>query len=197
MDGVTKKMYGKNLLVNLQELERKVQNGSYRPQAKREVLIPKSSGKTRPIAIACFEDKLVDWVVSKILTQIYEPIFSKSSFGYRPNCSAQGAIRKSYKSLHKNKRRYVLEIDFSNFFNTISHKKMMKILKRKIKDVRFKRLIGRFLVSETYRMGETLPSEIGTPQGSIMSPILANIFLNEVIDPVSYTHLTLPTNLCV
>lgn len=110
-------------------------------------------------------------------------MFIKKSFGYRPNKSADGAIKACYYSLFKNKRNHVLEIDFSNFFNTIPHDKLMKILKKKITDERFKRLVGRFLVSDILNhSGELLPSEIGTPQGSIMSPILANIYLNEVID---------------
>jgi group II intron reverse transcriptase/maturase len=183
VDGISKSVFGKNLEENLAKLAQKVQRGSYRPEPKREVLIPKANGKTRPIAIACFEDKLVDWVIGKILSAIYEPTFIKNSFGYRPNKSADGAIKTCYYSLHKNRRKYILEIDFSNFFNTIPHDKLMRILKKKITDERFKRLIGRILVAETLgHEGELLPSEVGTPQGSIMSPILANIYLNEVID---------------
>jgi len=183
VDGISKSVFGEKLEENLSELSRKVQNGSYRPKPKREVLIPKGNGKTRPIAIACFEDKLVDYVVGKILSTIYEPMFIRNSFGYRPNKSAEGAIKACYYSLFKNKRNHVLEIDFSSFFNTIPHKKLMKIIKKKITDERFKRLLGRFLTSDIlHHEGDLLQSEIGTPQGSIMSPILANIYLNEVLD---------------
>lgn len=183
VDGISKSVFGKNLEQNLQVLATKVQNGSYRPGPKREVLIPKAKGKTRPIAIACFKDKLVDYVVGKLLSTIYEPTFIKNSFGYRPNKSADGAIKACYYSQFKNQRKHVLEIDFSNFFNTISHDKLMKIIKEKITDKRFKRLLGRFLTSDILNHeGVLLPSEIGTPQGSIMSPVLANIYLNEVVD---------------
>jgi RNA-directed DNA polymerase len=183
VDGISKSDFGKNLEENLQKLEREIQSGSYRPLPKREVLIPKANGKTRPIAIACFRDKLVDYVVGKLLSTIYEPLFIRNSFGYRPNKSADGAIKACYYSLFKNRRNHVLEIDFSKFFNTIPHKKLMKIVKKKITDERFKRLLGRFLKGGIQSHdGEILPSEIGTPQGSIMSPILANIYLNEVID---------------
>lgn len=183
VDGVSKKAYGKNLEENLKELSQRIQKGTYRPMPKKEILIPKGNGKTRPIAIACFEDKLVDWCVGKILTTIYEPGFSRASFGYRPGHSCHGAIKMAYNSIGNNERPQVVEIDFKNFFNTIPHKKLIAILSKRIKDQRFKGLIGRFLRGEILNStGETLPSEIGTPQGSIMSPILANIFLDEVID---------------
>lgn len=183
VDSISKSEYGRNLESNLSALAERVQRGTYRPQPKREVLIPKANGKTRPIAIACFEDKLVDWVVSKILTQAYEPLFIKSSFGYRPNKSADEAIKACYYSLCKNTRKHVVEIDFSNFFNTIPHRKLMKILGERISDRRFKGLIGRFLKGELMtHEGNCLPSKIGTPQGSVMSPVLANIYLNVVLD---------------
>ncbi len=183
VDGISKSEYGKNLEDNLLRLEQRIKRGSYRPQPKKEVLIPKANGKTRPIAISCFEDKIVDWVVGKILTQIYEPLFIRTSFGYRPKKSADDAIKTCYNSLLKNKRKHVVEIDFSSFFNTIPHRKLMKILGKKISDPKFKGLIGRFLVGDLISHdGEQIPSEIGTPQGSIMSPILANIYLDEVLD---------------
>ena len=183
VDKVSKAQYGKKLEQNLEDLVKRVQSGRYRPLPKREVLIPKANGKTRPIAIASFEDKLVDWVAGEILSQIYEPLFIKNSFGYRPNKSADGAIKACYYSMEKNKRPNVVEIDFSNFFNTIPHRKMMKILERRIPDKRFLGLIMRLLSGEIRKStGETLPSEIGTPQGGIASPILANIYLNEVVD---------------
>jgi RNA-directed DNA polymerase len=122
VDEITKSEYGRNLEENLSDLEKRIANGSYRPLPKREVLIPKASGKTRPIAIASFEDKLVDWCVGTILSEVYEPLFIRNSFGYRKNKSAHGAVEASYYSLESGTRSNVIEIDFSNFFNTIPHK---------------------------------------------------------------------------
>ncbi|MBI3276290.1 MAG: group II intron reverse transcriptase/maturase [Chlamydiae bacterium] len=183
IDGISKAEYGKNLSQSLGDLATKIQRGSYKPQPKREKLIPKGNGKTRPIAIGCFEDKLVEWCVHKILECIYEPLFIRNSFGFRPNRSAHGAIKAVYYSLKDNRRPFVVEIDFSNFFNTIPHGKMMKVLKEKITDRRFKGLVGRFLKCGILReSGLMTPSEVGTPQGSVMSPMLANIYLHEVLD---------------
>ena len=183
VDGVSKKAYQKNLQTNLEDLVGRIKRGVYRPRPKREVLIPKSNGKVRPIAIACFEDKLIDWVLGKILTEIYEPCFIKTSFGFRENHSCHQAIEASYYNLKDDKRSNVVEIDFSNFFNTIPHKKLMEIVNKKIKDVKFRAIIRRCLQSETIHAdGVKRRGTRGTPQGGIMSPILANLYLNEVVD---------------
>jgi len=183
IDGMNKKQYGKNLEANLMDLIERIHEGSYKPHNKREKLIPKANGKMRPIAISCFEDKIVEWVIGKVLECIYEPIFIRNSFGFRPNKSADGAIKAIYHSLKRNKRSQIVEIDFASFFNSISHKKLMKTLDLRISDNRFKGLVGRFLkVGILEETGNLKLPETGTPQGSVMSPILANIYLHEVID---------------
>jgi len=183
VDRISKSKYEKNLMANIQDLNKRIKNGSYSPSPKREVLIPKSNGKTRPVAIACFEDKMVDWVVAKVLNQVFEPTFIRNSFGFREKRSAHQAIEACYYSLKDNKRPFVVEIDFSNFFNTIPHKKLMRIVKKKIKDVKFLGLIRKFLKSKTINNNGLIEkTTCGTPQGGLMSPILANIYLNEVVD---------------
>ena len=183
IDGISKIEYGKNLEKNLMGLTARLQTGSYKPQEKREVLIPKDNGKTRPIAISCFEDKLVEWVLGKILENIYEPLFIRNSFGFRPKLSAHHAIEATFLTLKDNKRPFVVEIDLATFFNTIPHGKLLEIVGKRVSDNRLKGLIGRFLkVGILEQSGLITTPESGTPQGSVMSPILANIYLNEVLD---------------
>ena len=183
VDNITKAAYGKKLKQNLEELVERIKRGSYKPQPKREVLIPKDNGKTRPIAIACFEDKLVDAVVAKILTSVFDSSFIPQSFGFRPNKSAHQAIETCHKLLGRGERHYVVEIDFSNFFNTIPHQELMEIVRERIADEKLLRLIDRFLKGKTVQQdGRTVSCHCGTPQGGLMSPILANIYLDHVLD---------------
>lgn len=182
IDKVSKATYSKNLDSHLSDLLKHIQQGSYQPKPKREVLIPKSDGKTRPLAIACFEDKIVDWVLSKLLSAAYDPLFIRNSFGYRPNKSANGAVEACFNSLKKGRRSYVVEMDFKSFFNTISHQKLMKVLGERIKDHRLLRLIVRFLKAKIIRGEKTETTKCGTPQGGLMSPVLANIYLDKVLD---------------
>ena len=183
IDGISKQNYGKTLEANLSDLVERIHKGSYKPQVKREVLIPKADGSKRPLAIGCFEDKLVEWVDSKILENVYEPQFIRNSFGFRQNKSAHQAINAIYQTLKDNKRPNVVEIDFARFFNTIPHREMMKILGRRIVDRRLKGLVGRLMKAAIQTADGTItPTKVGTPQGSIVSPILANIYLNEMLD---------------
>jgi RNA-directed DNA polymerase len=182
IDGISKQQYAENLDANLYDLQDRLHRGTYRPISKKEVLIPKANGKTRPIAISSFEDKIVEWVLAKLLELVYEPKFIRNSFGFRPNKSAHSAIRASYMILKDDKRSNVVEIDLANFFNTVPHKELMKIVQMRIKDRRMSGLIARFLKCGIVRQGRYEVSTVGTPQGGVMSPILANIYLNHVLD---------------
>jgi group II intron reverse transcriptase/maturase len=183
IDGISKEQYAKDLEKNLKSLENRLHIGTYRPQAKREVLIPKANGKTRPIAISCFEDKLVEWTLGKILESVYDPIFIRNSFGFRPRKSPDDATKANYNILKDDKRPFVVEIDLANFFNTVPHRKLMKILRKRINDRKPLGLIARFLyVDILNQQGETKATDVGTPQGSVMSPILSNIYLHYVLD---------------
>ena len=182
IDGMSKNDYARELDKNLKDLETRLHKGTYRPQAKKEILIPKGDGRTRPIAISCFEDKMVEWVLGKLLQLIFEPLFSQNSYGFRPRRSCHDAIKACYTALKDDERPYVVEIDMANFFNTVSHRKLMRVVQMRVKERRMSGLIARFLKTKISQEGKISTSQVGTPQGSVMSPMLANIYLNHVID---------------
>jgi len=182
IDLVTKDQYGKDLDNNLHGLLNRLHVGTYRPQAKRGVEIPKSNGKTRLIAVGAFEDKLVEWVLAQILTQIYEPLFIETSYGFRPKRSAFHAVKTTFCALFKKKRRYVVDIDIEKFFDTVSHRKMIKMLEKRINDRKLLSLISRMLEVGIMTDKGLIEKDEGTPQGGIASPVLANIYLHHVLD---------------
>jgi len=183
IDGMTKREYQKSLDANLADLVTRLHKGTYRPLPKRSVQIPKANGKLRPIAISAFEDKLVEWLLAKLLSSVYEPLFIRNSFGFRPNRSAHDAIKAAYCTLKDDKRPHVVEIDLKNFFDSVSHRILMKLVKRRITDPRMQGLIARFLNAGILEQtGNLKISDTGTPQGSIMSPVLANVFLHYALD---------------
>lgn len=183
VDGITKEQYGRNLEVNLHDLLQKIRNGSYYPQPSRIVEIPKADGSTRPLAISCTEDKIVQEAVRRILEQIYEPHFLDCSYGFRPNRNAHQALADLDKRLLKESCQAVVDIDLRKYFNTIPHKPLGRILQQKVKDRRLLYLIIKLLKAPTLdKDGKAQCNEIGSPQGSILSPLLANIYLHYVLD---------------
>jgi RNA-directed DNA polymerase len=182
IDRTTKDQYGEDLDHNLQKLVDRLHIGTYRPQAKRGVEIPKSNGKTRLIAVGSFEDKLVEWVLAQILTQIYEPLFIETSYGFRPKRSAFHAVKTTFCALFKRKRNYVVDIDIKGFFDTVSHRKMIKMLEKRISDRKFLGLTSRLLEVGIMTEAGLIERDEGTPQGSVASPILSNIYLHHVVD---------------
>ena len=182
IDKVTKASYGKNLDENLTGLIQTIRRGTYKPKPARITEIPKEDGSTRPLAISCVEDKLVQMVVSVILNTIYEPLFLPCSYGYRPGKSCHDALRALNSATYQNPNGAIVEIDIRKYFNTIPHKVLMRVLRGKISDSRFLRLIE-VLITAPIRQGKhDLANTCGCPQGSCLSPILANIYLHHVID---------------
>lgn len=182
IDKVTKESYGINLNENIQILILKIRRGTYKPQPSRITEIPKEDGSYRPLAIACFEDKLIQLAVSKILSTLYEPLFLPCSYGFRAEKSCHDALRALMRSTIANKNGAILEIDIRKYFNTIPHKEIMKILAKKISDRRFLRLIEVLITAPIIENGKTQTNTCGCPQGSIVSPVLANIYLHYVVD---------------
>src|SRR3990167_7647096 len=182
IDGVTKAFYGKSLEENLQVLLAKIRRKAYKPQASRVVEIPKEDGSKRPLAISCFEDKIVQHSVAKVLSAIFEPTFLPCSYGYREEMNAHEALRSLMKYSNQNSNGTTIEIDLRKYFNTIPHEHLFGILRERISDPRFLKLIERLIRSPIMTNGKSQLNKIGCPQGSIISPILSNIYLHHVID---------------
>lgn len=161
-----------------------MKNMAYRPAPVKEVLIPKEGkpGATRPLGISILEDKIVQGMMGKVLESIYEPLFLECSYGFRPGKSCHDAIKALTNHLYKNDNQTVIDIDLKNFFGTIDHELLKQILETKVKDSRFMRYISRMFKAGVMAKGELTISEEGVPQGSICSPILANIFAHYAID---------------
>lgn len=187
IDGVNKEAYGERLEENIADLVRRIHAGSYRPKPARVTEIPKEDGSTRPLVVSCFEDKLVQSVVNMILTQIYEPIFLPCSYGFRPGLSCHDALRALHKHAYPCWEGAVVEIDIRKYFNSIPHEELKRILRKKISDERFLRLIDKLATAPIVEKEKTTANELGCPQGSILSPILANVYLHEVIDEWFHT----------
>lgn len=184
IDHVTKSEYGRNLHANIEALADQIRGGGWRPRPSREVLIPKPSGGMRPLAIGCLEDKIVQTLVAKMLGAIYEPRFHRHSYGFRPKRSAHQALAKVHSAINRRgKHTVVVEMDIEKFFNHVDHEKLMGFIREQIADEHLLRLIKRMLRNSTLsETGDLIDNETGTPQGSPVSPILANIYLHHVLD---------------
>ena len=177
IDKITKDEYRNNLDENLDNLVLRLKNKSFRPSPARRVNIPKSNGKVRGLAIANFEDKIVQMSVKKLIEAIFEPRFSNNMFGFRPNRSCHNCLEYLSKCIICQKVSYILDADIKGYFDNISHDLIIKCLETHVKDKNLLRLIKRFLKAGIMEEGKILTSENGTPQGSILSPILANVVM--------------------
>lgn len=193
IDGVTKAAYGEKLEENMQTLLARLHKRAYKPQASRLVEIPKEDGSTRPLAISCFEDKIVQLAMSKILTAVFEPEFLPCSYGYREGMNGHEALRALMKHSNANPDGITIEIDLRKYFNSIPHHHLMEILEKKISDKYILRLVFRLMRSPMMVNGKAELNKVGCPQGSIVAPVLSNIYLHHVIDSwfakISESHL--------
>jgi len=184
VDSQTKEEYGRHLKGNIRRLIARMKRMAYRPGPVREVLILKEGTRRafRSLGISNFEDKIVQLMMSKILTAIYEPIFWDCSYGFRPERSCHMAIRAVRDYLFRNRCEVVIDIDIKDFFGSLNHKRLVEMLEFKIKDKKLIRYIVRMLKAGVLSKGELRVTEEGSPQGSIVSPILANVYAHYTID---------------
>ncbi len=182
IDGVTFQEYERNLVENLAQLVKRMKSFSYHPQAVRRHYIPKANGKMRPLGIPCLEDKIVHQAFARILTAIYEADFLDFSYGFRPKRNCHQALNRLDKSIMTQPINYIIDADIKGFFDHVNHQWMLRCLQERISDQKFLRYIKRFLKAGVMEDGKWQPSEQGTPQGGIISPILANIYLHYVLD---------------
>ena len=182
VDGVTKEEYGKDLEKNLQGLYERLRTMTYRHQPIRRVHIPKDANRTRPIGVSCLEDKLVQGAISELLGAIYEQDFLDCSYGFRPGKKAHDALKALSRAVYAGEANVILESDISSFFDEIDRPMLKEILKERIWDKSLMRLVGKCLRVGVMDGEEYFEPEQGTAQGSVLSPLLGNVYLHQVLD---------------
>lgn len=182
IDGITWHQYEVNVETNIKDLHSRIHRGAYRAKPSRRVWIPKTDGRKRPLAVASLEDKLVQQAVLWVIQSIYEQDFLGFSYGFRPGRSQHRALDALCVALTDKKVNWVLDADLDSFFDSIDHLWLIKFLEHRIGDNRILRLIRKWLHAGVMEENVWTPGEVGSPQGSVISPILSNVFLHYALD---------------
>lgn len=182
VDGQTAESYADDLEKNLESLRDRFRTGSYRAPPVRRVHIPKGDGRTRPIGVPTFEDKILQRAVAMLLEAIYEQDFHPGSYGFRPGRSAHAALDALWHGVMSIGGGWVLEVDIQSFFDTLDHGVLRGFLDKRVTDGVIRRAIDKWLKAGVLEAGAVKHPEEGTPQGGVISPLLANVYLHEVLD---------------
>ena len=182
IDNISWEEYGAELDKNLEQLVSRLKRKKYKPQPARRVYIPKNEKETRPLGISALENKIVERGITWILESIYEQDFLDCSYGFRPKRNCHQALKKLNDLIMSQPVNHIVEADIKGFFDNVDHDKLMDFIRIRIADTTLLDLIGKFLKAGYIDNGQLVRSDKGTPQGSILSPMLANIFLHYVLD---------------
>ena len=200
VDRIDARMYEENLIGNIEQLVEQVKGKTYRTKLVLRKHIPKLGGKLRPLGIPAIADKLLQLAVAKILEAIYEQDFLGCSYGYRPNTGAHKAVKDLTQALMSGRYHYLVEADIKGYFNNIDNDILIEMLGKRIDDKAFLNLIRKWLKAGILDKGLVICPITGTPQGGVVSPILANIYLHTVLDVWFYetvqTHCRGQVYLC-
>ena len=187
VDGMRWKEYEQQLETRLAGLHDRIHRGAYRAQPSRRVYIPKPDGRQRPLGIAALEDKIVQQAVVVLLEQIYEEDFLGFSYGFRPGRGPHAALDALSVAIERMPVKWVLDADIRGFFDHVDHEWMLKFVQHRVADRRILRLIRKWLKAGVSENGQLSETEVGTPQGAVISPLLANIYLHYVFDLWAHT----------
>ncbi len=182
IDGVTAKEYAANLEENLQALYERMKSGQYKPPPVERVWLEKEDGRKRPIGKPTVEDKIVQRAVLMQLEAVYEQDFYDFSYGYRPDRDAHQALHELWKQCQNQNINWIVDADVSGFFDELRHDELREFIKQRVNDGGIHRLIGRWLKAGVMEEGNLSYAEKGSPQGGVMSPLLANVYLHHVLD---------------
>ena len=182
VDGATAAEYGEALEENLRDLWERLRSFRYRAPSVRRVHIPKGDGRTRPIGIPTFEDKVAQRAYAMVLEAVYEQDFLDRSYGFRPRRSAHDALQALWEGLTDMGGGWVLDVDIQGFFDHLDHGHLREILAKRVGDKGIHRMVGKWLKAGVLEDGRVVRPESGTPQGGVISPLLANIYLHDVLD---------------
>jgi group II intron reverse transcriptase/maturase len=182
VDGMRWQEYGPDLEARLSDLHGRIHRGAYRAQASRRVWIPKPDGRQRPLGIAALEDKIVQYAVGRVLNQIWEEDFLGFSYGFRPGRSQRDALDALWVGIVRKKVNWILDLDIRSFFDKLQHDWLVQFVEHRIGDKRIVRLIQKWLKAGMLEQGQWSETKEGSPQGSVISPVLANLYLHYVLD---------------